>query len=102
MTVADLLSVGLLRAGQTLYSRPGKHGGFQAIVLNDGRIETNGKIFDSLSMAGWEVRNRATNGWTFWKVDLQSQTSANDLRREYESIAGLEVIESSEDNEDED
>jgi len=102
VTVADLLSVGLLRAGQTLYSRPGKHGGFQAIVLNDGRIETNGKIFDSLSMAGWEVRNRATNGWTFWKVDLQSQTSANDLRREYESIAGLEVIESSEDNEDED
>jgi Protein of unknown function DUF262/Protein of unknown function (DUF1524)/Restriction Enzyme Adenine Methylase Associated len=101
VTVSDLLAAGLLSAGQTLYSQPGKYGGFHAVILNDGRIETNGKVFDSLSMAGWEVRGRATNGWTFWKVDLQSQTCVNDLRREYESVTGSELLESSEDYEDE-
>src|SRR5690606_988682 len=44
--VADLVGAGLLVAGQVLYSRPGKYGGYKARVLSDGRIEVEGEIFN--------------------------------------------------------
>lgn len=37
----------LLTPGQTLYSKPGKHGGRMAQVLTDGRLDTDGKVFDT-------------------------------------------------------
>ena len=89
VSVSDLLSAGLLAPGQTLYSRPGRYGGFTATVLPDGRIEVEGEIKDSLSLAGIVVRKRNTNGWNFWRIDLQTQKSMDDLRHEYEAIMGI-------------
>ena len=104
VSVADLLSAGLLTPGQTLYSRPGRYGGFTAKVLSDGRIEVEGEIKDSLSLAGIVVRKRNTNGWNFWRLDIQTQKSMDDLRSEYEALMGVEdsasVLESDDPEED--
>jgi len=93
VSVSDLLAAGLIKSGQTLYSRPGRHGGFTAQILSDGRIEVQGQIRDSLSLAGAVVRGRNTNGWTFWRIDLHSQKLMDDVRHEYEAQMGIENAE---------
>jgi hypothetical protein len=93
VSVADLISAGLIAPGQILYSRPGRHGGFTAKILIDGRIEVEGQIRDSLSLAGAVVRKKNTNGWTFWRLDLQTQRTMDEVRHEYESQMGIEVSE---------
>ena len=90
VSVSDLLAANLVEPGQVLYSRPGRHGGFTAKILSDGRIEVEGQIKDSLSLAGAVVRKRNTNGWTFWRLDLQGQKTMDDVRHEYESLMGVE------------
>ena len=47
-------------------------------------------IFDSLSLAGIQIRKRNTNGWTFWLVDEKTRKSMADLREEYRELIGLE------------
>jgi hypothetical protein len=81
--IADLLSAGLLSAGQVLYSRPGKYGGDTARILSDGRIEARGQICGSPSQAGSFVRKKATNGWHFWRLDSHGKQSLDDVRSEY-------------------
>ena len=54
-----------------------------ATVLPGGRIEFEGRIFDSPSGAGHNLRKRATNGWYFWLVDTATRKSLADVRREY-------------------
>jgi len=93
VSVSDLLAAGLIQPGQILYSRPGRHGGFTAQILPDGRIEVDGQIRESLSLAGSVVRGKNTNGWTFWRVDLQTQKLMDDVRHEYEAQMGIEDAE---------
>lgn len=88
--VTDLISAGLLSVGQTLFPVQRKHAGRIAQVLDDGRIETEGKVFDSLSLAGNHIRNRNTNGWTFWLTDEKTKKSLSDLRDEYREMVGIE------------
>ena len=88
--VIDLISAGLIAAGQTLYPKQSKHSGRSAQVLDDGRIETEGEVFDSLSLAGIKIRQKNTNGWTFWIVDEKTRKSMADLREEYRELIGLE------------
>jgi hypothetical protein len=40
---------------------------FAATVTAEGKIEFQGKLFDSPSMAGYPIARRAVNGWWFWK-----------------------------------
>jgi hypothetical protein len=70
-------------------------------VLPDGRIEIEGQIRDSLSLAGAVVQNRNTNGWSFWLTDTKSRKSMNDVRADYEVAMGIEhpEIEEPEENE---
>jgi hypothetical protein len=65
-SVADLLEAELLKAGTML--RPLKKGvNAQARVLEDGRLETGGQVFDSLSAAAKAVTGSiAEAGWDFW------------------------------------
>jgi Restriction Enzyme Adenine Methylase Associated len=64
-SVADLLDAELLKAGTML--RPMKKGRQQARVLEDGRLETGGQVFDSLSAAAKAVTGSiAEAGWDFW------------------------------------
>jgi hypothetical protein len=88
--VVDLISAGLVSAGQTLYPKQNKHTGKVAQVLDDGRIQCEEIIFDSLSLAGIQIRKRNTNGWTFWLVDEKTRKSMADLREEYRELIGLE------------
>jgi len=81
--IADLIGAGYLAPGQTLYSRPGKYGGQSGKVLSDGRIEVTGQIFDSPSSAGTFVRNKATNGWNFWRLDANGSRPLKEVRSEY-------------------
>lgn len=88
--VIDLISAGLVSTGQTLFPKQNKHSGRTAQILDDGRIETEGVIFDSLSLAGIKIRQKNTNGWTFWIVDEKTRKSMGDLREEYRELIGLE------------
>jgi len=65
--VAQLISAGLLKAGDSLV---GTHRGIEhrAVVLGDGRIKLEGgEPFTSLSSAGAYAKGtKSTNGWDFW------------------------------------
>ncbi len=88
--VIDLISAGLVTSGQTLFPKQNKHSGRTAQILDDGRIEAEGEIFDSLSLAGIKIRRKNTNGWTFWITDEKTRKSMADLRDEYREMIGLE------------
>lgn len=102
VSVSDLLSYGSVKAGQTLYSRPGKYSGFTATILADGLIEVDGQAFTSLSQAGIHCRHKNTNGWTFWRTEAIGGKSMGDLRREYEEAADLDTVDDADESEDED
>ncbi|HEX5055639.1 MAG TPA: DUF262 domain-containing protein [Gammaproteobacteria bacterium] len=91
--IADLIGAGYLTAGQVLYSRPGKYGGYTATVLSDGRVEVAGQVFDSPSGAGQSVRNKATAGWSFWRLDPEGRRRLKDVRAEYLSMVSPQEAE---------
>lgn len=101
VSVADLIAAGFIQPGQTLFPKRPKYAGRDAKVLPDGRIEIEGQIRDSLSLAGAVVQNRNTNGWSFWLTDTKSRKSMNDVRADYEVAMGIEhpEIEEPEENE---
>ena len=103
VSVADLIAAGFIQPGQTLFPKRPKYAGRDAKVLPDGRIEIEGQIRDSLSLAGAVVQNRNTNGWSFWLTDTKSRKSMNDVRADYEVAMGIEhpEIEDIEENENE-
>ena len=90
VAVIDLISAGLVSAGQSLFPKQYKHAGKVAQILDDGRIQCEDIIFDSLSLAGIQLRKRSTNGWRFWLVDEKTRKSMADLREEYRVSIGLE------------
>lgn len=69
VSLADLLSAGLLHSGMEL---TGARGGVShsAKVLDDGRLEiADGSVFSSPSAAGAKAMNvEACNGWDFWRA----------------------------------
>jgi hypothetical protein len=91
VTISDLISAGLLLAGQNLTMIYGPRGGtrrsYSAEVSSDGDIVADGRSFSAPSYAALYFiqlagSQRATvNGWTSWKVD-DGRTLA-DLRAEY-------------------
>lgn len=91
--VADLVGAGFLSPGQTLYAQPGKHGGRTATILSDGRIEVAGEVFDTPSSAGYFVRKKSTNGWGFWRVNLDGHRSLKKVRAEYLRVVSPEEVE---------
>ena len=79
VTIADLLSAGLLKPGQTLYMTYGPRGverrRFEAVVLEEGSMEVLGRSFSAPSYAALlciqdagSSRN-TVNGWISWKTD---------------------------------
>jgi hypothetical protein len=98
--LSDLLSAGLLTAGQTIVPQPLSLRDQTGHVLSDGRIDINGRLFDTPSGAGHHVRKRSTNGWSFWLVDPQTGKSLASIRREYREKASLESDATDEDDDD--
>jgi hypothetical protein len=88
--VIDLISAGLVSPGQTIYAKAGRFSGHTAQILDDGRIEVNGVVCNSLSGAGKQLLKRSNNGWVFWRVDQKAQKPMADLWEEYRELIGLE------------
>jgi hypothetical protein len=91
VSVADLISAGLLVVGQTLFARVQAHAGHEGYVAEDGAIFVNGKRFDTPSSAAREVSKRKSEpGWWFWVTDLDTGHSLLDARQEYRDSMGVD------------
>lgn len=102
INVVDLISAGLVQPGQTLYPKMHRYKGRNAQILVDGRIDIEGSIYDSLSLAGSHIRKKNTNGWTFWLVQESPRERMFDLRDRYKEMVGAESSEDLSDDDSED
>lgn len=101
VSVADLISAGYVDAGQHIYARKAKFEGRFATILPDGRIEVEGQIRDSLSLAGGVINERTPNGWWFWITDTKTRRTMNDVRNDYEMAMGIEHLDPDQEREGE-
>jgi hypothetical protein len=88
--LADLLSAGLINPGQMIAPKQQELRDRTGRVLSDGRIDIDGQVFETPSGAGYHLRKRATNGWSFWLVDPNTKKSLASIRREYLEKSSLE------------
>jgi len=79
----ELLSAGLLTVGQTIFPKSSNLRDRIGRILSDGRIDIGGVVFDTPSGAGYYLRKKSTNGWSFWLVDVATKKSLASIRREY-------------------
>ena len=76
-----LLQAGAIPVGTQLSAPAGKHAHVRGTVLPGGRIQVDGKDFDSPSGSASHVRGRNQNGWTYWRV--ADGRRLEDVRVEY-------------------
>ena len=101
--LSHIVDAGLIKVGQILYPKQGKHAGRNAIVLENGLIEIDGKTFDTPSGAGKFVTGKANGGWSFWLINPDSQLKLRDVRQQYIDSIGPDIeIVDDEDSDDED
>ncbi|MCC6765107.1 MAG: DUF262 domain-containing protein [Deltaproteobacteria bacterium] len=81
--LADLISAGKLMPGMSLHPRRKTLADRVAILLPDGRIEVDGRIFTRPSEAAVAITGRPTKGWYFFLVDQASRRSLQDVRLDY-------------------
>jgi hypothetical protein len=81
---------GLITAGQTIVPKQQEFQDHRGQILSDGRIDIEGQVFDTPSGAGYHLRKRATNGWSFWLVDPKTKKSLASVRREYLEQSSVE------------
>lgn len=83
VTVADLVSSGLLQAGHALFlSQAGKEA--EGSVTADGEIIVSGVSYKSPSRAATTVlEGQASNGWISWKIGRQSGPPLDTLRQQW-------------------
>lgn len=83
VSVGELVSSGLLRAGEALYL---KQGGVEAVgsVTADGEILVRGVAYRSPSSAAANaLQLRSSNGWTTWRVGMLSGPTLDSLRQQW-------------------
>jgi hypothetical protein len=98
--VVDLVEVGLLRAGQEVYPTERKYRGRNPVILLDGRLEIDGRTFNSLSGAAKYIVQGNRNGWSFFSADEAGKVRLNDLWHEYVDMTAAEDAEEPEMSED--
>jgi hypothetical protein len=101
LSLLDLISGGALLAGTELFPRPPKHADRLAVLLGDGRIEVEGKEFDSASAAAGFLTGQPTNGWSFFLVDKEKKRSLKSVRKEYVSQMAVNDSEDEDDDDEE-
>jgi len=90
VSVSDLISAGYLQPGQKIFPRRAKYAGRFATILPDGRIEVEGEIRDSLSLAGRVIHGLTPNGWWFWITDTNTRRTLSEVRADYETALGVD------------
>ena len=69
-SVADLVSQGLLAAGAQIICEPRPGERYTATILAAGNIQmSDGRTFDTLSVAGAAVAGRKFSGWREWRTE---------------------------------
>ncbi len=91
----DLISAGVLLPGAVLTPRRKEFADRTGTVMADGRIELDGQLFDSPSLAAVHLTKYAMSGWWFFFVDSKSKRSLKIVRREY-----LESLQAEDDEDD--
>src|SRR5262249_14993819 len=72
ITLADVIAAGILRPPLRLF-RKYKGQTIEATLLPDGKVQFQGKAYDSCSTAAEQARSTVTgrkmntNGWAFWQ-----------------------------------
>jgi hypothetical protein len=99
IAIVDLLNVGLLSAGLTLFPCRKKYAAQVATLLADGQIDVNGKMFSRVSEAAAAITGKPTGGWWFFLVSQTPRRSLRDVRRDY--VEGLAVDVDDDDGDDE-
>ena len=80
-TIADLMRAGLLHAGDVLVPAWPSLSGARVVVRQDGALMLNDAPYYSPSAAGSALRDgKATNGWSFWKLEGGDGATLDDLR----------------------
>lgn len=100
--LADLISGGALTPGMTLFPRRKKFSDGVAILLADGRIEVDERVFNKPSEAAAAITGHATAGWGFFLVDQASRRSLRDVRRDYIEALAVDDEPDDEGSEDDD
>jgi len=82
ITIGDLIKLGHIQAGVVLVGGRTRFNHLTALVLPDGSLEVNGKVYETPSGAGKEATKlKAINGWSFWKVGSETGPRLNEFRR---------------------
>lgn len=79
--IKHLVAAGLIEPGTELIARTGEWGDIRVVVLGDGRLQLGATTFDTLSGAAAHLRQGATNGWSFWR--LEDGRRMTDVRAEF-------------------
>lgn len=87
----DLLAAGLVEPGMTIYARRKSLAGRTATILSDGRIDVDGKAFDSLSAAARSISGKGENGWWFFNVSPTNKKAIAELLQEYIDQTATEI-----------
>ncbi|MGW3890454.1 GmrSD restriction endonuclease domain-containing protein [Micromonospora chokoriensis] len=83
ITLADLMSAGLLEAGTSLHPRRQRFAERTAIVLPDGALDVDGVRHATPSGAARHLSGTSLNGWRFWLVEPRTGRCLSDLWYEY-------------------
>jgi len=98
--IPDLIAAGALETGMSLFPRGKNFRDRVATLLTDGRIEIEGKAFDSPSDAATFLKGHRTNGWAFFLVDPVSRRSLRSVRRDYIDQLSVDVDDDDSDDDD--
>ncbi|MDV3125276.1 DUF262 domain-containing protein [Mycobacterium sp. 21AC1] len=89
----DLIGAGLVEPGATIYARRKTLVGRTATVLPDGRIDVDGKAFDSLSAAARAISGKSENGWWFFNMSPTNKRAIAEVLQEYVDQTATDIDE---------
>lgn len=91
--LADLIAAGLLEPGTTVFAKRKAHVGRTATILPDGRVDVDGRIFDTPSGAARFITDKSENGWAFFRLSQTGRRSLSDLFQEYVDQTSADIDE---------
>lgn len=89
--LSDLIGAGLVEPGATIFARRKALADRTATVLPDGRIDVDGKAFDSLSAAARSISGKSENGWWFFNISPTNKKALAEVLQEYVDQTASEI-----------